>query len=573
MPPMANDGQQGGVVPQGTPTPDVSPTPTGTPAVTPSPTPSSTPYILPETPALWYDATNIGSIDYISSGGTDYVATWRSVGTYQKAVTGVTTNTMPIWSGSSQMPGSPLVVRWNKSTNTALRQFLTQRFDSTPIPQSGFTTFVVFANPGYDYLGLTSNNGLGFQFFMASGNTTGGFNTPAALNYNLAIGLTTNIQLSTTINGVGTNNVIPNWSATSLNNKFLYTQVSQFDNNIPYFELNQSGGTMQLPITGTTNGTVSSIALGIQFIANGTINFATINPGVEIGEIMMFNRILTIQEQEQVQDYLRDKWRYDEWASPVPTPTPTDTPNPTVTPTNTNTPTQTGSPTPSATPAPFSPSGLTDLQQWYISTSGASTSSWDNQGLLGGSVGQGTGSQQPQIISSTLGSFSGNSVQFTSRDNMSGGFTSTNYSSSTVFSVMKVNGTDATGWSIDLFSPGPDNAAWSWQSRVASNTSIARKNPGSSTSPARTIAPLLLASSGTTGSFFTASYNDTLGTSGTTTFTGTTANSLQFGYDPGSSSSTNIEMFEFLIYNRVLTSGEYSQVMDYLKTKYQYNTW
>jgi hypothetical protein len=309
---MENDAQQGGVVPQETPTPDVSPTPTGTPAVTPSPTPSSTPLPLPETPALWYDATNIGSIDYISSGGTDYVATWRSVGTYQKAVTGVTTNTMPIWSGSSQMPGSPLVVRWNKSNTAALRQFLTQRFDSTPIPQSGFTTFVVFANPGYDYLGITTNNGLGFNLFMVSGNTTGGFNTPAALNYNMLIGNGANISLVSAINGIQTTNLIPNWSATSLNNKFLYTQITEFDNNIPYFELNQSGGTQQLPITASTSSPISSIALGIGFSAAGIIG-TSLNPGIEIGEIMIFNRTLTAGEQIQVQNYLKDKWNYTSW--------------------------------------------------------------------------------------------------------------------------------------------------------------------------------------------------------------------------------------------------------------------
>jgi hypothetical protein len=348
MPPLANDGQQAGVVPQGTSTPDVSPTPTGTPAVTPSPTPSSTPYILPETPALWYDATNIGSIDYISSGGTDYVATWRSVGTYQKAVTGVTTNTMPIWSGSSQMPGSPLVVRWNKNSNAALRQFLTQRFDSTPIPQSGFTTFIVFANPGYDYTGVVgAATGVGFNLFMASGNTTGGFTIPAALNYNMLIGNSTNISLVNAINGVATTNLIPNWSATSLNDKFLFTQISEFDNNVPYFELNQSGGTQQLPITASTTSPISSIALGIGFAANGAIQTTGVNPGIEMGEIMIFNRILSPSEQEQVQDYLRDKWRYDEWASPVPTPTPTNTPTSTTTPTPTVTQTQTSSPTPS----------------------------------------------------------------------------------------------------------------------------------------------------------------------------------------------------------------------------------
>jgi hypothetical protein len=328
-------------------------------------------------------------------------------------------------------------------------------------------------------------------------------------------------------------------------------------------------------LTGQTASNVNAITLGTAVPTSaGTIN-TNVNAGAEVAEIMVFGRPLTAGEQTQVQNYLKAKWRYDEWSviAPSPTPTQTNTPTPSVTQTPSVTPTQTGSPTPSATPPPFSPSGLTDLQQWYISTSGASTSSWDNQGLLGGSMGQGTGSQQPQIISSTLGSFSGNSVQFTSRDNMSGGFTSANYSSSTVFAVMKIVQTDANGWSIDLYTTGPNNNSWSWQSRNTGQTSIARKNPGSSTSPNRTIEPLLLSSSGTSGSFFTASYNDTLGTSGTTTYTGTTANSLQFGYDPGSSSGTNIEMFEFLVYNRVLSSGEYSQVMDYLKTKYQYNTW
>ena len=367
--------QQGGtVIGQQTPAPDVSPTPTpsftptqtNTPTTTTTntPTPSSTPYILPFTPALWYDATNLGSIDYITSGGTDYVSAWRSIGTYQKTVTGTTTNTMPIWSGSSQMPGSPRIVRWNKSSNTALRQFLTQRFDMTPIPQSGITTFVVFANPGYTYGGTSDPNGLAFNLFIVSGNTTGGFNTPVAFNYNMFIGSISNgIQLTNTISGVQTNNVITNYSATSLENKFLYTQVSEFSNNRPYFELNQSGGTQPNTITATTVSPISSIALGIAFSNAGVISTGAVNPGIEIGEIMVFNRTLTPSEQEQVQDYLRDKWRYDEWNSPLPVPTatptntPTTTPTPSITPTNTNTPTQTTSPTPSASAIP---SGTTE---------------------------------------------------------------------------------------------------------------------------------------------------------------------------------------------------------------------
>jgi hypothetical protein len=266
----------------------------------------------------------LGSIDYISSGGTDYVSTWRSIGTYQKAVSGTSISTMPVWSGSSQMPGSPLIVRWNKSSNTALRQFLTQRFDMTPIPQSGLTTFIVFANPGLNYEGQANANGLAFNLFMVSGNTSGGFNTPASLNYNMAIGQTQNsIAFTTSINGVQTSNPISGWSATTLQNKFLYTQVSQFSNTKPYFELNQSGGTQANFITGNTTGSISSIALGIGFSTGGVISNGAFNPGIEIGEIMVFNRTLSPSEQDAVQDYLRDKWRYDEWNSPFPVPTPT----------------------------------------------------------------------------------------------------------------------------------------------------------------------------------------------------------------------------------------------------------
>lgn len=565
--PLPNDGQQAGVVPQGTPSPDVTPSPTASFTPTPSITPSSTPYILPETPALWYDSTNLGSIDYISSGGTDYVSTWRSIGTYQKALSGVSTNTMPVWTGSSQLPGSPLIVKFNKNATTTLRDYLTQRFDSTIIPNSGMTVFYVVANPGLSYsVGIANIDGFGFNFYLLSGNTTTGGFTPlqgttlAPTAYNtFANNVLGSINAINVLDGVQVNNSITNFSATNLNDKFIYTQVYPYPTGYPYFELNQSGGTNSLEITGGTSYGINAVNLGALTNSGGTIT--AVNAGVEMAEIMVFNRELSPSEQEQVQEYLKDKWRYDEWASPVPTATPTGSP------------TQTPTPTPSTTPAVFSPSGITDLQHWYMSTSGASVSSWTNYGLLGGQLNQGTGSFQPQIITGTLGSYTGTSVQYTSRDNMTGSFTSANFSSSTVFAVMKLNSVDGNGWSIDLFATGTNNNSWSWQSYNTSSTSVARKTPGSSVSPTRTTEPLLLTTSGTSGSFFTASYNDVLGTSGTTTYTGTTATNLNFGYDPGSSTSTNIEIYEFLIYNKELTTTEFNDVTNYLKNKYSYNTW
>jgi hypothetical protein len=327
---------------------------------------------------------------------------------------------------------------------------------------------------------------------------------------------------------------------------------------------------MQLPITGTTNGTVSSIALGIQFIANGTINFATINPGVEIGEIMMFNRILTIQEQEQVQLYLRDKWRYDEWASPVPTPTPTDTPNPTVTPTNTNTPTQTGSPTPSATPPPFSPSGLTNLQHWYLSTDGASVSQWDNKGLLGGSISQGTGSLQPTVGPISLGSFSGTCLGFTSRDTMTGTFASTNYSASSVFAVFQAsNGSEAYSYGFGL-----GGVLDHWTSYGSNNNWRVDKNPNQITVSSINLdlpQPVLFASSGDT-SLFEAEWNGGNGSTASASRTNVTT-AAYIGNDNGFSTGAELYMVEYLVYNKKLSPTEYNNVINYLKTKYQYNTW
>lgn len=269
-------------------------------------------------------------------------------------------------------------------------------------------------------------------------------------------------------------------------------------------------------------------------------------------------------------------------ASPTTTPTPTttttltasstSTPTPTPTTTLTLTPTQTGSPTPTPSPTPFVPSGITNLQLWYISTSGASTSSWTNYGSLGGSVSQSNASLRPILYNGTMGSYTGQSVTFQSQDFMSGSITSTNFSSSTVYCVMSLDGTSGAGWSIDIYRPGIDNA-WSWQSWNTSSTSIARKNPGQSISPVRIKLPLLLATSGTSSSFFSATYNDVLGTSGSTAFNGTSATQFNFGYDPGGVSGTNIQVFEFLAYNRVLSTVEHNQVLNYLKTKYQYSTW
>ena len=311
-----------------TPTPSFTPTQTQTNTPTPTLTPSSTPFNLPSTPDLWYDATNVGSIDYITSGGTDYVSGWRSIGTYSKTLTGTTTDTMPVWSASTQFPGSPKIIRFNKSATAGLRDVLSQRYDSAVITGAGITAFYVFAKPTeLNYSASSSTNGFGNQFWLYSGNTTtGGYNSvtgsgiaPRLSNLNVgASNDSTTFLLNSSASTVANTFA---YSATNLNNKFLWTAAAPFPTGNPYVEINQSGATLTNAITGTPITTFNSFIIGGIASSGGTITAS--NAGMELAEVMIYTRELTYSQRVAVQNYLRDKWRYDEWNSPNPVPTPT----------------------------------------------------------------------------------------------------------------------------------------------------------------------------------------------------------------------------------------------------------
>jgi hypothetical protein len=279
------------------------------------------------------------------------------------------------------------------------------------------------------------------------------------------------------------------------------------------------------------------------------------------------------------------------FVSPTPSPTPTNTPglvtptntpSPTQTPTNTatpsQTPTQTSTPgasptptpsiTPSATPAPFDPLSLGNLQLWFLSTSGATSSSWTNIGLLGGSANQGNPSFQPTIITDTLGSFTGTAVNYFANDNQGINFTSTDYSASTIFAVMKFNAFDSTNqnWTMNLVGSGVCAI-------ITTNSPGIVKNPNAIESPfGSQLGPLLMASSGQSNSFLSVSFNDSLGSS-IFPFTGVDDASTFIIGSAGTNVDNDTSVFELMIYNRLLNASEYAQVVNYLKTKYQYNSW
>lgn len=264
-------------------------------------------------------------------------------------------------------------------------------------------------------------------------------------------------------------------------------------------------------------------------------------------------------------------------ASSTPTLTPTTTTTLTSTPNLTPSPTNTITPT-STQPA-FDPSSLGNLQYWFKSTDGASSSSWTNYGLIGGALTQSVGVNQPTIISNdTFGpSYTGQSVNFGALDFMtlSHPSSATTFTGKTFFFVSQVNSRSDGGWSINIQNGSGytlNNNIWDYQFYGGVNTTVSRSKPGRREF-LFTTGYTLYAASGLTTTGFTASVNDTLGTSGTTSYTAEVADWINFGYSiSGTPFTNNISMFEFLGYNRLLTQSELNQVLNYLKTKYNYST-
>jgi hypothetical protein len=274
----------------------------------------------------------------------------------------------------------------------------------------------------------------------------------------------------------------------------------------------------------------------------------------------------------------------------TPTITPTNTITPSITPTNTVTPTVTStvtptisltpsitptitpSITPSATPAPFTPNQISNLQYWFDASSGFTPSSWTNYGLLGGAVTQGTFIKQPQLLSTTMGSFTGNAVQFLQEDFMTGNFTNTSFANETLFFVGKIVGASTgtqTGWIFGQALGGPYNTVYQPSNAGPTFNLLA----GSFFRlPSRVNENQLIEISGTPSSVIMTK-NDVVLAPSTSFTTFAPVSYVQFGADPGVGGPNDLRIFEVLFYNKQLNSAEFSQVETYLKTKYQYNTW
>ena len=408
---ISGDGQET-AVPDVSPSPTPSVTQTNTPSQTqtntPSLTPSSTPYPLPLNPTIWYDASDSSTLTLINSGGTDYVSAWQSKGTTTWSLSGVSTDTMPVLSASTLMPGNPNCVRFTTNATISLRDYMVS-FNNTPIGHTGSTIFQVWAKPsGSTYATAVSSTRV--YSGLTNGGTAGGGAFPidqqlltAALNGNLTSSQTYSSGSTFSL----ANLLVHAYSAASLNDKFIFQVRTPFTaGQFTTFELNQSGGTGASAFTGTTIiPTINSFNLGLGGIATGG-TITTTNQNIELCEVMYFDTELTNTQVEQVELYLKDKWRYDEWASPVPTPTntpsTTQTPTPSLTPTMTNTPS-----TPAFDPLTLNPMIWVDFNDTSTLSlrSGQYITSISNKGNWTAltSFSQGTAADQPSWSASTMG--------------------------------------------------------------------------------------------------------------------------------------------------------------------------
>jgi hypothetical protein len=200
---------------------------------------------------------------------------------------------------------------------------------------------------------------------------------------------------------------------------------------------------------------------------------------------------------------------------------------------------------------------------------------------LGGSVTQATAAFQPTKRTNTVfGTWTGTTMIFANRDVMTGTVANTNYSSSTIFNVMRINAKqngfigNMVGWRIWQ---GGDFSKINNQILTSSdstpNLAVSTGAFSGNSFSGNVGNPLLISVvyNGNTSQTF--ELNDVVLTnvSGGTNYL--SGNTIQFGTNGGIDNNNNFEIAEHIVYNKVLSPTEFLQVENYLKTKYQYSSW
>jgi hypothetical protein len=200
---------------------------------------------------------------------------------------------------------------------------------------------------------------------------------------------------------------------------------------------------------------------------------------------------------------------------------------------------------------------------------------------LGGSVTQATAIFQPTKRTNTVfGTWTGTTMIFANRDNMTGTVSNTNYSSSTIFNVMRINVKQngpigsMVGWRIWQ---GGDFSKINNQMLTSSdstpNLAVTTGAFSGSSFSGNVGNPLLLSIIYNGNTSQTVELNDVVLTNSSGGTNYLSGNTIVFGTNVGVDNNNNFEIAEHIVYNKVLTPTEFLQVENYLKTKYQYSSW
>jgi hypothetical protein len=297
------------ICPTPTPTNTTTPTNTSTPTntTTPTVTPTRPPFSPNSIPDLyqWFDAASASTVTLRIVDGVNYVRTWTArIG---NSVTNTNFSTAPQYvQGANGLPYSGVTF---SGTGKFLSGTISQ---STP---SGNTTFIVSYAPNETNaleFQIDTNNGEGISSQYVNANTLEGRTVGQKVAFNL-------------------------WTSRQ---------------KYPYALMIISGTSVSS--NGLLNDTDSSSRTA--FTNGATMNRIRMSDTAAdtqgtLYEVIVYNRVLTNSEMNQVKSYLEVKWAYNSWGA-SPTPTPTQTQTPTMTLTNTLSPTPTASVTPTNTRTP-----------------------------------------------------------------------------------------------------------------------------------------------------------------------------------------------------------------------------
>jgi len=327
-------------------------TPTQTQTQTSTPTPTQTPFPLGFNPMIWVDFNDTSTMIFRS--GTNYLESIANKG-YWTAMTGFSQNiltaqteinTLSYFTGTAKS-GATVSRSWMESnivmTGTNWNVFVVCAYDPTTQSSSA-----VSADNGLPFLSAPFIPGNQVLWNPLTVQATNGRYWTSVIEP-----VYTNSQDYQALQVTGNTD----WKTPHVLQSYISTSAAT--PNLTYFYINTTGYSQDVVYTRYIQGQPANGNIKLQIINQSGYTSSNQDVLGQIGEIVLFDKELTINELDQLMQYFQYKWGIaDMFPRPTPTPTRTQTPTQTTTQTPTNTPslspTQTKTPTPQPTPTPTS---------------------------------------------------------------------------------------------------------------------------------------------------------------------------------------------------------------------------